>query len=202
MPDIINEYQKWKQQGEDLRVQAKHAMENRFRDLLTEAVQIADEYRADFSAVLKPPPAVTAFRYKASAKPKVKKPVGKGEACGCQRLRRLKRSLPPSSPIPKWPDSRSVWPRLRRNSRTLRRGALRRVLTKIRSTRSKTSCGWLCRGRQKAGVWEGQTLGQTANFRQKAPEIHVSPGFVQAASKRSRVTKDFCVPGPRVESAA
>ena len=79
MPDIINEYQKWKQQGEDLRVQAKHAMENRFRDLLTEAVHIADEYRADFSAVLKPPPAVTAFRYKASAKPKVKKPVGKGK---------------------------------------------------------------------------------------------------------------------------
>jgi hypothetical protein len=23
----------------------------------------------------------------------------------------------------------------------------------------------------------GQTLGQTANFRQTAPEIHVSPGF-------------------------
>jgi hypothetical protein len=77
MPDIINEYQKWKQQGEDLRVQAKHAMETRFRDLLTEAVHIADEYRADFGAVLKPPPAVTAFRYKASAKPKAKKPAGK-----------------------------------------------------------------------------------------------------------------------------
>ena len=77
MPDIINEYQKWKQQGEDLRVQAKHAMETRFRDLLTEAVHIADEYRADFGAVLKPPPAITAFRYKASAKPKVKKPAGK-----------------------------------------------------------------------------------------------------------------------------
>ena len=79
MPDIINEYQKWKQQGEDLRVQAKHAMETRFRDLLTEAVHIADEYRADFGAVLKPPPAVTAFRYKASAKPKAKKPAGKGK---------------------------------------------------------------------------------------------------------------------------
>ena len=47
MPDIINEYQKWKQQGEDLRVQAKHAMEIRFRDLLTEAVHIAEEYRTD-----------------------------------------------------------------------------------------------------------------------------------------------------------
>ena len=77
MPDIINEYQKWKQQGEDLRVQAKHAMETRFRDLLTEAAHIADEYRADFGAVLKPPPAITAFRYKASAKPKVKKAAGK-----------------------------------------------------------------------------------------------------------------------------
>ena len=77
MPDIINEYQKWKQQGEDLRVQAKHAMENRFRDLLAEAVQIAEEYRTDFGAALKPPPAVTAFRYKASAKLKAKKPAGK-----------------------------------------------------------------------------------------------------------------------------
>src|SRR5450631_3826285 len=75
MPDIINEYQKWKQQGEDLRVQAKNAMETRFRDLLTEAVHIAEEYRTDFGAALKPPPAVTAFRYKASAKLKDKKPV-------------------------------------------------------------------------------------------------------------------------------
>ena len=77
MPDIITEYQKWKQQGEDLRVQARHAMEIRFRDLLTEAVHIAEEYRADFGAVLKPPPAVTAFRYKASAKPKARKPAEK-----------------------------------------------------------------------------------------------------------------------------
>ena len=77
MPDIINEYQKWKQQGEDLRVQAKHAMESRFRDLLTEAVHLAEEYRTDFGAVLKPPPAVTAFRYKASARPKAKKPAEK-----------------------------------------------------------------------------------------------------------------------------
>jgi hypothetical protein len=72
MPDIITEYQKWKQQGEDLRVQAKHAMETRFRDLLAEAVHIAEEYRADFGAALKPPPAVTAFRYKAAARPKAK----------------------------------------------------------------------------------------------------------------------------------
>ena len=75
MPDIINEYQKWKQQGEDLRVQAKHAMETRFRDLLSEAVHIAEEYRTDFGAVLKPPPAVTAFRYKASVRPKARKPA-------------------------------------------------------------------------------------------------------------------------------
>jgi hypothetical protein len=79
MPDIINEYQKWKQQGEDLRVQAKHAMENRFRDLLSEAVHIAEEYRTDFGAALKPPPAVTAFRFKASAKLKAKKPAGKAK---------------------------------------------------------------------------------------------------------------------------
>jgi hypothetical protein len=79
MPDIITEYQKWKQQGEDLRVQAKNAMESRFRDLLIEAVHIAEEYRADFGTTLKPPPAVTAFRYKASAKAKVKKPAGKAK---------------------------------------------------------------------------------------------------------------------------
>ena len=79
MPDVINEYQKWKQQGEDLRVQAKHAMETRFRDLLSEAVHIAEEYRTDFGAALKPPPAVTAFRYKASAKLKAKKAAAKAK---------------------------------------------------------------------------------------------------------------------------
>ena len=35
-------------------------------------MRIAEEYRADFGAALKPPPAVTAFRYKASAKAKQK----------------------------------------------------------------------------------------------------------------------------------
>ena len=74
MPDVISEYQKWKQQGENLRTQAKQAMESRFRELLTEAVAIADEYRADFGAPLKPPPSVTAFRYKAHGKAKSKKP--------------------------------------------------------------------------------------------------------------------------------
>ena len=73
MNSIISEYQKWKQQGEDLRVQAKQAMESRFRELLVEAMQIADEYRSDFGAPLKPPPAVTSFRYKSSGKPKPKK---------------------------------------------------------------------------------------------------------------------------------
>jgi hypothetical protein len=93
MPDIISEYQKWKQQGEDLRVQAKHAMENRFRDLLSEAVQIADEYRADFGAVLKPPPSVTAFRYKANAKLKPKKPAPKAKPAAAEP--------PPVKPNPK-----------------------------------------------------------------------------------------------------
>ena len=73
MTDIISDYQKWKQQGENLRTQAKQAMEARYRDLLSEAVQIAEEYRADFSAALKLPPQVTAFRYKASTKSKAKK---------------------------------------------------------------------------------------------------------------------------------
>ncbi len=70
MTDVITEYQKWKSQGEDLRAKAKLAMESRFRDLLIEAVKVAGEYKTDFGGVLKPPPAVTAFRFKAG---KVKK---------------------------------------------------------------------------------------------------------------------------------
>jgi len=73
MNDVISEYQKWKQQGDDLRLKAKQAMESRFRELLSEAARIAGEYRADFGAVLKPPSPVTAFRYKAHAKTKSKK---------------------------------------------------------------------------------------------------------------------------------
>ena len=73
MSDVISDYQKWKQQGDDLRLKAKQAMESRFRELLSEAARIADEYRADFGAVLKPPSPVTAFRYKAHAKAKSKK---------------------------------------------------------------------------------------------------------------------------------
>ena len=43
MSDILSDYQKWKQQGKDLRAQAKQAMESRFCELLKEAVQIAEE---------------------------------------------------------------------------------------------------------------------------------------------------------------
>ncbi len=66
MSDVISEYQRWKQQGADLRVQAKAAMESRFRELLAEAVRICEEYRADFGGALKPVSPVTSFRYKAS----------------------------------------------------------------------------------------------------------------------------------------
>jgi hypothetical protein len=75
MSDVISEYQKWKQQGDDLRLKAKQAMESRFRELLTEAARIAEEYRDDFGSVLKPPSAVTSFRYKAHAKAKSRKDV-------------------------------------------------------------------------------------------------------------------------------
>jgi hypothetical protein len=80
MSDIIADYQKWKQQGEDLRAQAKHAMEARFRELLGEAVAISEEYRADFGGALKPPAPVTAFRYKASAQKSKKAAKGKAKA--------------------------------------------------------------------------------------------------------------------------
>ena len=72
MNDVISEYQKWKQQGEDLRTQAREAMETRFRELLTEAARIAQEFRHDFGAPPKTPPGVTVFRYKAGGKAKTK----------------------------------------------------------------------------------------------------------------------------------
>jgi phage shock protein A len=72
MDHAISEYQKWKQQGASLRSQAKHAMETRFRDLLAEAAQIAQEYHADFGVNLKPPAQITAFRYNSAAKGAVK----------------------------------------------------------------------------------------------------------------------------------
>jgi hypothetical protein len=79
MTDVITEYQKWKQQGEDLRIQAKQAMEARFRELLAEAARIAEEYRSDFGTPLKPASPVTTFRYKAPAH-KGKKPAKKAAA--------------------------------------------------------------------------------------------------------------------------
>jgi hypothetical protein len=80
MPDVISDYQNWKAQGESLRTEAKRAMEARFRDLLAEAATIAEEYRADFGAPLKPPPSITAFKYKAAGKPKAKAPAKKAAA--------------------------------------------------------------------------------------------------------------------------
>src|SRR4051812_23080493 len=70
MPDVIIEYQKWKEQGESLRTQARQAMEARFRALLTEAAHLADEYRVDFGGQLKPPANIPPSRFKRGAKPK------------------------------------------------------------------------------------------------------------------------------------
>lgn len=67
MDNVISEYQKWKKQGEQLRLEAKQAMEARFHELLAEAVQISQEYHRDFGASLKPPANITAFRYKKPA---------------------------------------------------------------------------------------------------------------------------------------
>jgi hypothetical protein len=73
MADVITDYQKWKQQGENLKTQAKQAIESRFRELLSEAAALAEEYRADFGSHLKPPSQITAFRYKVSGRTKSKK---------------------------------------------------------------------------------------------------------------------------------
>src|ERR1700738_2555029 len=75
MNNAISDYQKWKQQGESLRLQAKQAMETRFRDLLLEAAHLAHEYRSDFGSKPKPPPQITAFRFKAGSKTSVRKPA-------------------------------------------------------------------------------------------------------------------------------
>ncbi len=72
MKDVISEYHRWKQQGEGLRAEAMRAMETRYRDLLTEAIQIAEEYRADFGVGLKLPAGVTQFEYKAGGAKKPK----------------------------------------------------------------------------------------------------------------------------------
>ncbi len=66
MKDVIAEYHHWKAQGEGLRTEAMRAMESRYRELLTEAIQIAEEYRADFGVALKLPAGVAAFEFKAS----------------------------------------------------------------------------------------------------------------------------------------
>lgn len=73
MDKAISDYQKWKEQGEALRTQARQAMESRFRALLIEAVEIAQEYQSDFGQALKAPVPVTAFRYKSGPKSGVKK---------------------------------------------------------------------------------------------------------------------------------
>jgi hypothetical protein len=100
MPDVISEYQRWKQQGDSLRTQAKQAMESRFRELLSEAAAVAEEYRSDFGAPLKPPPGITAFRYKASAK-KGKKAAKKAAAPAAAAKPAPKVEVKESKPDPK-----------------------------------------------------------------------------------------------------
>jgi hypothetical protein len=90
MENAISEYQRWKQQGENLRTQAKQAMESRFRDLLTEAARISQEYHADFGATLKPPPQITAFRFKAA--------TGKGSKTAGTARKAGKTAAPAASP--------------------------------------------------------------------------------------------------------
>lgn len=73
MSDPIAEYLQWKKQGGELRAKAKQAIEARFRELLTEAVHLAEEYRNDFGLVLALPASVTSFKFKAGGKRAVKK---------------------------------------------------------------------------------------------------------------------------------
>jgi hypothetical protein len=102
MTDVIIEYQKWKLQGENLRTQAKLAMETRYRDLLLEAVKVAEEYRADFGGALKAPPAVTAFRYKTGKARKQSGPAAK-PAAPKVAAPAVKKAEPPAAPEKKAP---------------------------------------------------------------------------------------------------
>ena len=72
MKDVIAEYHHWKAQGEGLRTEAMRAMESRYRELLTEAIQIAEEYRVDFGVALKLPAGVAAFEFKAGGAKKAR----------------------------------------------------------------------------------------------------------------------------------
>jgi hypothetical protein len=98
MNDVISDYQKWKEQGENLRAQAKQAMEARFRELLAEAVRIAEEYRHDFGAPLKAPPGVTAFRYKSSGKAKKAAGAKAAGKAAAKPARAPARAEPPAKP--------------------------------------------------------------------------------------------------------
>ncbi len=93
MKDVIAEYHHWKAQGEGLRTEAMRAMESRYRELLTEAIQIAEEYRADFGVALKLPAGVAAFEFKAGGAKKAKPPAPVAVAAAPPP--------PPSAPNPK-----------------------------------------------------------------------------------------------------
>lgn len=101
MSDVIAEYQQWKQKGGDLRAKAKLAMEARFRELLQEAVKLSEEYRADFGPGLKPPPAVTSFRYKAGKPKKTAAPKPASVAAPAPAAPAAKKEQPPARTDPK-----------------------------------------------------------------------------------------------------
>jgi hypothetical protein len=75
MSDPISEYLQWKKQGGELRARARQAIEVRFRELLTEAAQLAEAYREDFGTTLAPPAVVTAFKFRTGARKPAKKPA-------------------------------------------------------------------------------------------------------------------------------
>jgi hypothetical protein len=99
MDNVISEYQKWKQHGESLRTQAKQAMETSFRDLLLQAARIAEEYRSDFGATLKPPPSITTFRYKTGAR-------------AGTRSKKVAKAAEPKSAVPKAVASKAADPKV------------------------------------------------------------------------------------------
>ena len=90
MSDPISEYLQWKKQGGELRARAKQAIEVRFRELLTEAAQLAEAYKEDFGTKLALPAQVTSFQFKAGGKKPVKKTAATGKPAA---------SVPAAAPV-------------------------------------------------------------------------------------------------------
>ena len=135
MSDVISEYVRWKQKGEALRAKARQAMEARFRDLLLEAVNIAEDYKADFGGTLKPPP-----RSPLSGTRRARRRRKERRRRRSPRSWLRKRSSRQRNPTPKLPACGGVWKPPGTSSSWPEPLANQHRTWKTKSTRSRTTC--------------------------------------------------------------